>query len=329
MRSAFENPALLWTLLALPALAILGAVAAHRRRLAASAFAGILLGARLPRRGGWHAACAGMGLALLAVGMAGPRWGRDWTRSAAPGRDLIVVLDLSRSMFAEAPTRAERAKESLLSLADGLWHRSGHRLGLVIFAGKAELVCPPTHDLDHFRAAVEALDPESPPPGLGAGTRIGAGLTLALDSFEGRGREARDVLLISDGDDPARDGEYRSGAAKARIDGVPVHCLAVGDPDKEHEIRLPEGGWLMDGAKRARTRLEEGPLHEITQRAGGRLHRLGAGPIDLTSYYLRWVRESAEDSPDNLPAYHQRQGWFLVPAFLLLALAVWLPETRP
>ena len=47
-----------------------------------------------------------LGLVCLALGMAGPRWGRDWSQSAAPGRDLVVVVDLSRSMFAEAPSRS-------------------------------------------------------------------------------------------------------------------------------------------------------------------------------------------------------------------------------
>jgi hypothetical protein len=137
-------------------------------------------------------------------------------------------------------------------------------------------------------------------------------------------------LLVSDGDDPARDGEYRAAAGRAAAEGVPVHCLAVGDPNEPRRIPLPDGGWLKDGDRPALTTMQEAPLREIARRTGGELHRLGAGPVDLAAYYLQWARDAAiVDSPDTLPAYHQRQGWFLLPAFLLLALAVWLPENRP
>src|SRR5262249_7994535 len=58
---------------------------------------------------------------------AGPRWGTDWTQAPAPGRDLVVVLDLSRSMLAEdvLPSRQERAKQALRELSFSLQRRGG------------------------------------------------------------------------------------------------------------------------------------------------------------------------------------------------------------
>src|SRR5438309_2037325 len=79
-----------------------------------------------------------------------------------------------------------------------------------------------------------------PDAALGAGTRIGAALVLAADTFDGRSAAARDVLLLSDGDDPARDGEWRKGVERARADGVAVHVVGVGDPGEGH--RVPDGG---------------------------------------------------------------------------------------
>lgn len=335
MNAAFTNPWLLSALVALPLLAVLGAFARSWKRHAAGTFGGPVLGSRLARLGpGWlRGACLVLGLGLLGVGLAGPRWGRDWGQSAAPGRDLIVVLDLSRSMYAEAPTRVEQAREALMGLADGLRRRGGHRIGLVVFAGSAKLACPLTHDLDHFRAAVEAIDPEVAMPGLGGGTRIGSALGVALDSFQGREREACDILLVSDGDDPNRgDGEFLVGAGRARADKVRVYCLAVGGPNEEKTIPTP-GGVLTHEGHPVSTRLQEGPLRLIAARTGGQVERLGAGPIDLAGYYLKWSRDAARaDSPDVLPAYYQRQGWFLWPAFALLFVYLWLPpvpEDRP
>src|SRR5262245_37726867 len=112
----------------LPVLGLLAWLAARRRARVLIAFAGLLSGF-LPRRrpSRLYGLCVWLGLTCLVPGMAGPRWGRDWTQSAAPGRDLVVVLDLSRSMYAEAPTRVKRACDALLHLGGELERRGGHR----------------------------------------------------------------------------------------------------------------------------------------------------------------------------------------------------------
>src|SRR5437588_791507 len=70
------------------------------------------------RRRFWRGLCLTLGLLAIVLGTAGPQWGRDWDQSAAPGRDLVVVLDCSRSMWAETPSRLERAKTALLDLCN-------------------------------------------------------------------------------------------------------------------------------------------------------------------------------------------------------------------
>jgi Ca-activated chloride channel family protein len=330
MQQAFAHPGLLFALSALPVVSVLAFLAARRRQQALVRMAGlvgaVLLARRRPSRLGRLA--ASLGLTCLALGMAGPRWGRDWNQSAAPGRDLVVVLDLSRSMFAEAPSRLERACAALYDLAGALRQRGGQRVALVVFAGKPRLTCPLTHDLDHFKECLDAIDRSVPDAALGAGTRIGAALVLAADAFDGRSAAARDVLLLSDGDDPARDGEWRKGVERARADGVAVHVVGVGDPGEGHGI--PEGGgWLSFGGAEVRTRLEEAPLRAIAGRTGGRLLLAGDRPLPLGEHYLALAAAEGEDSPDALPVLRQRQEWFLLPAFALLTLALILPPRGP
>jgi Ca-activated chloride channel family protein len=331
MHPSFSHPLLLAGLSALPVLSVLAVLAARRRQRALVALGGLALGAVLLRRrpSRLRALLQWLGLVLLAVGMAGPRWGRDWSQSAAPGRDLVVVVDLSRSMYAEAPSRVELARMALFDLAHTLRERGGHRVSLVVFAGKPRLVCPLTHDLDHFRDSVEAIDVAVPDPDLGSGTRIGSALALAVDTHEGRSRAARDILLLSDGDDPARDGEWRAGADRARAEGIPVHCVALGDAAEPHGIRI-SGGWLMHDGKEVQTRREDAPLREIARRTNGQLILAGNQRLPLGEHYLALAAASAgdEDSPDALPVYRQRQAWFLTPAFVLLALTLLIPETR-
>src|SRR5262249_35433364 len=150
----------------------------------------------------WRGWSVSLGMACLGLGMAGPQWGRDWSQSAAPGRDLVVVLDTSWSMFAEQPSRLERARTALGNLAAELRVRGGHRVALVVFAGKAQLACPVTHDLDHFAGVVGEIDLQAPDPDLvggSHGTRIGAALERALEAHDGPNPDARDLILLSDG----------------------------------------------------------------------------------------------------------------------------------
>jgi Ca-activated chloride channel family protein len=325
----FTHPLMLAALSALPVLSVLAWLAARRRQRALVALGGLAQAAVLLRRRSsrLRGFILWLGLVCLALGMAGPRWGRDWSQSAAPGRDLIVVLDLSRSMFAEAPSRIELARRALFDLANTLEQRGGHRVGLVVFAGRAKLACPLTHDIQHFRDRVKAIDTQFPDPDLGVGTRIGAGLALAVASHEGRSRAVQDILLLSDGDDPARDGEWTIGIDRALAEGLTVHCIAFGDPSQGH--RIPAGdGWLTHDGKDVRTRREDAPLREIARRTHGRFIQAGSRPIPLGEHYLALADRLREDSPEILPVYHQRQTWFLLPAFILLSLTLMIPETR-
>jgi Ca-activated chloride channel family protein len=326
----FTHPDLLAVLTVMPVLSILALLATRRRQRALLAMGGLVGGVMLLRQrpSRLRGLCLWLGLVSLGVGMAGPRWGRDWTQSAAPGRDLVVVVDVSRSMYAEAPSRIERAQKALLDLADALRRRGGCRVGLVAFAGQARLVCPLTHDIDHFRSCIEEIDVTVPESGLGAGTRIGAGLVQAVEAHEGRSQQARDILLLSDGDDPARDGEWRRGIERARQEGIAISCVGLGEAAEGKPI--PAGsGWLRFDGKEVLTRLEEAPLREIARRTGGELILAGTRPFALGEHYLAMAQRGAdEDSPDQLPVKRQQQAWFLVPAFVLLSLTLVLPDRR-
>jgi Ca-activated chloride channel family protein len=233
---------------------------------------------------------------------------------------VLVVLDASWSMFAESPSRMHRARGALLDLATHLRTRGGTRVALVAFAGQARVLCPLTHDLDHFRDVVEGLDDLAPPPGLGSGTRIGAAVLATLD-LPGI-RSERDVLLLSDGDDPARDGEWRVGIRAAREAGVALHVVALGDASRDSLIRTP-GGWLTHDDKEVRTRLETAPLQRLASETQGEWLLAGTRTPDLAAFYDRAARQATADSPDALPVYHPRQTWFLLPAFVLLLVALW------
>ncbi|HEY7424980.1 MAG TPA: VWA domain-containing protein [Gemmataceae bacterium] len=337
LRHAFAHPWMLWLLLALPVLAALGMWSARRRRQAVARLGDpAAIETQMAARRGWQrlrGLCLVLGLLALGLGMAGPQWGRDWDQSAAPGRDLVVVLDCSRSMLAETPSRLERARAALVDLADGVEKRGGHRLALVLCAGKAKLACPLTHDYDHFRSELDDLETAAqerdlePGAGDSSGTRLGQALALAATDDDPRFQNARDILLLSDGDDPARDGEWKQGAKAAAALGIRIHTIGLGDPYTASVIRL-DGGVLTHEGQPVLTRLEETPLREIAELTGGTYTSARTRTLPLGSIYLDAIRSQPqrEDSDDALPVYQQRYTWFLSPALVFLALFTFLGD---
>src|SRR5437763_1263518 len=211
---AFTDPVLLAALAVPPALGLLALLARRRRRrlLARLGLPGAVAAHVERPPGRWRIGAGwGLGLAALTVGAAGPRWGSGPPPPTAPGRDVVVVLDLSRSMLAcdALPSRLGRAKDALREFAAAVQARGGHRLALVAFAARAQVVCPLTHDYDHFRAKLAELDADPPPAAVRpdgtsvSGTRIGAGLRKAVEAHDPSAKAAQDILLVSDGDDPA------------------------------------------------------------------------------------------------------------------------------
>lgn len=334
LRHGFAQPQALWLLGLIPLLGTLIGVARWRRRKALGRWGyGPGLGALTSEGGVWRwlrGTARALGLAFIVVAVAGPRWGKVDNPATVSGRDVVIVLDLSRSMLAQdvigraSPDRLGRARDALLDLVDAVQRRGWHRLALVAFAARAQVLCPLTNDYDHFREAVRTLDPDDPLLEIGpapdaaaadgqpvSGTRIGRGLRAAVQAQDERFPGHQDIILISDGDDPARDQEWREGVTAARAQGIPVHTVGVGDPDRDSPIPGPDGPLHFQG-KPVQTRLREPVLEEIARQTGGtytpaRTRALPLGEIFQERIEPRAAREGADDV---LPVYQQRSAWF-------------------
>jgi Ca-activated chloride channel family protein len=209
----------------------------------------------------------------------------------------------------------------------------------VVFAAKPKLVCPLTTDYRHVRAKVEELDGEYPPadcrpgpddPPAVSGTQIGAALAAAVAAHDGRFPGYQDVILISDGDDPADDREWAKGADAARRAKVPVHVFGVGDPDRPSTITVR--GRLLEAPLKegdppspVQTRLREDVLKEITADTHG-TYIAARRELPRVGEFFRTAVEPLpprEVTDDAVPQPKERYAWFLLPALALFGVG-WL-----
>lgn len=328
----FVNSWVLICLSLLPLLALAGywLLARAVRRLAL--FVSPALQERLapPRRQATVAAqsiLALAGLALLLLAAARPQWGRRQERVATRARNVVIALDVSRSMLAADvhPNRLERAKVDIMDLLGEL---RGDRAGLLAFRGKANLLCPLTTDRAFLRQALDGISCDSAPRGQ---TDLADAIGKSLDALSAAFDENNAIMLISDGEDLA--GQAVAAAAEAARRGVPIFTVGIGDPAGA-SIPAAEGqGNLVFQGKEVKTRLTESTLAEIARVTGGAyipLATAGTASTTLGAIYRQHLRQVAvrEQEEELERRYIERYTLFLLPAILLLLAAAMLSRGR-
>ena len=268
---------------------------------------------------------------LIAVGAAGPRWGVGEPDGVARGRDVVVLIDLSGSMLAadtDGPARWQTAVRAASTLGDWLRSAPGNRVAVVAFAANPKVVVPLTADANHLETALAELDGDAPPPatrgvsGDPSGTRFGRAIAAASALCE-PGRAGQDVILLSDGDDPAGDREWATGVTAARAVGVPVHTVGIGSADASPIFRRGELIKSDIGGVRApvMTRLNEPLLRELAAEARGDAIVAGQATPDLAAFARELSRRGADRELIDNPASTRRDR---APWFLLAGVACWL-----
>lgn len=257
---------------------------------------------------------------LLIVAMAGPRWGYDDVRLFHPGNNLLVLLDISRSMQADdvSPNRLARARQELQDL---ILQNRQVRLGLIAFASVPHVLSPITEDTYTILNSLPALSTDL--------ARLqGSRLHLALDRAEMLldslpEDSARAILLISDGDFDEPDLIPRiEGLAEK---GVRLHVLGIGTSDGTR-IPGPQGGWITDrSGQPVYSALNEALLEDLA-RAGEGLYQTADFRDRDTGRILQAAAVSRlppEAGAERTRIWHER---YYLPVVLLALLL--LPQFR-
>lgn len=261
--------------------------------------------------------CAGLALAVAAL--ARPQWGRVEEPAFAEAREIVIALDLSRSMLTPdiKPSRLERAKLLVESLLDRL---RGERVGLVIFSGTAFLQSPLSADYEVMREFLPVLGPDYMPEG---GTNYGAMIDAAAGAFGEGGAADRYLIVLSDGG--ATDEDWRSHIGRLKDAGVRVIGLGIGTAEG---ALIPDGsgGFIKDdrGAV-VKSGLDSGTLRELAAKTGG-AYRDAGDWVDLPGLLRSTVETGRKGQflERNTVRRVDRFQWLLAPGLLFLLASYWL-----
>ncbi|MEZ6188202.1 MAG: vWA domain-containing protein [Planctomycetota bacterium] len=309
--------------------------AARRRRGVLTRFGAPALElARIRRRDALKTGLFGLGGVCALLALLQPRANPERREVSLDRRDLVVCLDVSRSMLAEdvAPNRLERAKLELAGLARAL---GDERIGLVAFAGEAAVACPLTPSAAAFEQALQGLGPEAVAVG---GSHLGDALRKALGDVLGvdlanpeasRGQLAADLLVITDGED--QESYAVEAATLARRAGVGVFVLGLGGDGAEIPLRDAGGrltGYVEHDGQRVRTALDGALLAQVAQAAErGAYLPVGTKHVDLARFYADAIAgEEGRALTDEVVVYDELYQPLLALALALFAASWLLPR---
>lgn len=320
----FAHPQLFW-LLVLPA-ALLLATLRRARTAAVSAHP------KIPRvllhsspssnpRATAHRTARPVALALalsaIILALARPQGATLPGLAHSNAREVLVAVDVSRSMLADdlKPDRLSRARLLIRALLDEL---KGERLGLLPFAGTAFLQSPLSSDYEIFRTFLDELGPDMIPAG---GSNFSALLKIAADAFS-TGDADRYLIILSDGE--AQEDNWRAPAEALAKRGVRILSLGFGTLDG---AMVPDGkGGLVKDQRGAvvLTRLDATTLRELARATGGE-YRDATTFVDLPALLRATVAQGRAGAFEETDATRRVElfPWFLAPALLLLAYALW------
>jgi len=176
---------------------------------------------------------------LVVLGLAEPEWiGEPIVRSEA-ARDVMLAIDLSGSMdtrdFPDESGHKVRRMDAVQRVVDQfVAAREGDRVGLIVFGSRPYVQLPFSRDLETARALVDLMDVGMAGPKTALGDAIG----LAIRAFESSEVSSRLLILLTDGNDTASTMSPVNAAGIARLAGVEIYTIGIGDPEAQGEDRV-------------------------------------------------------------------------------------------
>jgi Ca-activated chloride channel family protein len=283
-----------------------------------------LIGNFSPRRFLFKAIAAILAFGVIIVAAANPQKSGAMENVQRKGVDVMLVLDVSKSMLAKdiKPSRLDKAKQFLLLLSEKL---NNDRIGLILFAGRAYLQMPLTTDHGAARMYIQDASPDAVPT---QGTVFGEALRMANAAFNSKERKYKSIVLVSDGED--HDPEALKEAQQLAQNGVMINTVGIGSPEGSpiidpatNELKKDEQGNTVV------SKLNEAELQQLSNATNGeyiRLDNIDDALITISQRIDSAEKKSMSDS--EFIDYNSYFQWFAGAALLLLLVEFFFSERR-
>lgn len=263
-------------------------------------------------------------LGLGVIGLANLQSGTKRTQVTRKGIDVMIALDVSKSMLAEdvAPNRLEKAKQCIQKIVDKI---GNNRIGLIVFAGRAYLSVPLTVDLSALKMNLTTASPDLVPT---QGTVLGEAIAMARQSFNTKDAKYKSIILISDGED--HDEDALKEVRNAVDNGITIHTLGVGSDEGAPILDQETGQNKVDkDGQVVISKLNEEQLQKMAEDGGGIYVKLNQ--VDPTAELIAKEINSSEQRNfgDSLfTDYQSYFQYFLGITLLLILVEYFLPDTK-
>lgn len=264
-------------------------------------------------------------IVLTALGAANLRTAGKAENVNRKGRDIVVAMDVSKSMLADdvKPTRLDKSKQFVSKLMDQL---PDDRIALIWFAGKAYLPMPLTADQGAAKLFVQSASPEAVPT---QGTVIGEALRLASESFPQESKRYKIVLLITDGED--HDESAVTMARQLKDRGILLLCIGLGTIEGSPIADPTTKDFKKDNlGQTVVTKLNEPLLRQLASVNGGlygNLQNTDEMLEEITAVINQLEKKGVEGEVSNTN-YNNYFTWFLVAAALFLLIELFIRERK-
>jgi len=261
---------------------------------------------------------------ILVIAMANLRTPNGATNVNRSGIDVMIALDVSRSMLAQdiKPNRLGRAQQLISKIIDRL---SDDRIGIVVFAGKAYLQMPLTTDHAAAKMYLSSATPDVVPT---QGTVVGDALKMCYAAFNTKEKKYRSVVLISDGEDHD---ENALKITKAMADeGVMINTVGVGSPEGSvimdpatNELKKDHQGNLVI------TKLNEAELKNIAVTGNG-LYQLLSSTDEVAANMDSQLKTLGKRSitENSTMTYRYFFQWLIAIALILFVVEFFISEKK-
>lgn len=256
---------------------------------------------------------------FIVIGIAGPQIGSKLVTVKRKGIELIIALDVSKSMLSEdiKPNRLERAKRAIEKLVDKL---QSDKIGLVIFAGDAFTQLPITTDYVSAKMFLNTITPGSVPV---PGTNITKAIEHSINSFTPDSTVTKSIILITDGED--HEESAVDAANEAAEKSIRIYTIGMGS---QEGVPIPITNHF--GQKNFKTdkdgniiisKLNEKLLQEIAATAKGSYFRTNSATTGLSNIITELDKLDKKEIESQVYADYQNHfQLFVVLGLILLVI---------